>query len=110
MTGPFLRRFVHDTAAPELTDRFDNCVTALGSFRLTHRARGALYLRSRPTGGVARASTGLTIGADDDPTVTFERAMNERIVETQAAMLRPGRRRDSSGRGLADNHHAGTWG
>lgn len=87
MSGPLLRRFVRDTGSPELTDGFNSCVAALGSFRLTHRGRGALYLRSRPPAETGRASTGLMIGVDDDPVDTFERAMDERIAESRAAIL-----------------------
>jgi hypothetical protein len=86
--GPALRAFVANSGSAELTTQFDACVTALSSFRATHRARGALYLRSRPSGEVSRASTGLSIGVGDEPVGTFERAMNERIAETQCGVLR----------------------
>ncbi len=91
--GPLLRTFVAGAGCPELSSRFDGCVAALGSFRVTHRARGAQYLRHRPAGEVPRASTGLTIGVDDDAGCTFDRTMSARIEETQAAALRPGRQR-----------------
>jgi hypothetical protein len=97
MAGPALRGFVLDSRCEELTDQFDACVGALGRFRVTHRARGALYLRSRPPGNVARASTGLTIGVHDEPLGTFDRAMEERIAETQSGKLRSMRRRGTSG-------------
>lgn len=94
LAGQFVRGFVQETRSTDLTDRFDICVAAVSSFRVTHRARGLLYLRSRPAGDVARASTGLTIGVDDDPLTVFDRSMSERIVETQAAMVGACRRRD----------------
>lgn len=90
--GPALRTFVGESESHELTEQFDACVAALGSLRSTHRARGSLYLRSRPPGDVARASTGLSIGVDDAPVATFERSMNERIAETHSGMFRPSRR------------------
>ena len=89
--GPALRGFVQETRCVELTEQFDACVAALGRFRATHRARGALYLRSRPSGGLARASTGLTIGIHDEPLVAFERSMDERFAETQSAIIGQGR-------------------
>lgn len=101
--GPVLRDFVLDSRCDELTAQFDACVIALGRFRITHRARGALYLRSRPSGDVARASTGLTIGVHDEALATFERSMDERVIETQSALLRPGLRR-----GIAERHVAPT--
>jgi len=88
VAGPALRAFVAETGCRELTNQFDSCVAALCSFRGTHRARGALYLRDRPAAEAPRASTGMTIGVHDDPVVTFERSMNERIAETQAARFR----------------------
>jgi hypothetical protein len=87
LAGPILRAFVVDARSRELADQFDACIAAVSRFRVTHRARGARYLRSRPAGDVPRASTGLTIGIHDDPVTTFERSMNERIVETHAGML-----------------------
>jgi hypothetical protein len=91
--GPFLRSYVADSGSCDLTERFDACIAALSRFRVTHRARGAQYLRGRPPATVPRASTGLSIGIDDDPVTTFERAMNERISETNDAMLQSDRRR-----------------
>ncbi len=87
--GPALRSFVVGTGSREFAERFDACILALARFRVTHRARGAQYLRSRPTADVPRASTGLTIGIDDDPVSTFDRTMNERIMETDEATLQP---------------------
>jgi hypothetical protein len=94
LVGPLLRAFVRESGSAELAARFDACVGALGSFRVTHRARGALYLRSRPPGDVARASTGLTIGVDDDPLGAFDASMTERIDETRGAMFDPTRGRE----------------
>lgn len=95
VAGPILRAFVAETGCRELTDQYDTCVAALSSFRVTHRARGALYLRNRPNDDAPRASTGLAIGAHDDPVVTFEQSMNERIAETQAAMFRSRQSREA---------------
>jgi len=88
LAGPALRCFVQESRCDDLTDRFDACVAALGRFRGTHKARGALYLRSRPPGDVGRASTGMTIGVHDEPLGTFERSMDERIAETQSGISR----------------------
>jgi indoleamine 2,3-dioxygenase len=96
--GPLVRSFVTGSRSAELTARFDACVAALSSFRVTHRVRGALYLRSRPPGDVARTSTGLTIGVDDEPLAVFEQSMTERIDETRSAMFNPGRREQSEPR------------
>lgn len=93
LAGPALRGLVLASRSDEMTAQFDACVAALGRFRVTHKARGALYLRSRPPGDVARASTGLTIGVHDEPLETFERSMDERIAETQRGMFRPELRR-----------------
>jgi len=92
LAGPVLRRFVLHARSPELAGEFDACVSALGSFRVTHRARGARYLRSRPPSDVPRTSTGLSIKAGDDAVATFEQSMSERIAETEAGMLRPASR------------------
>ena len=92
--GPLLRAFVTDGGSPELAARFDACVLALARFRVTHRARGAQYLRNRSPSEVPRASTGLTIGIHDDPVSTFDQSMNERIAETYEAMLDPDQRRE----------------
>jgi hypothetical protein len=94
--GPLLRTYVAESGSTELVERFDACILALARFRVTHRARGAQYLRSRPAATVPRASTGLSIGIHDDALATFDRAMNERIGETYAAMLRSDRRPDHS--------------
>lgn len=87
--GPAIRAAVRRSHCPELTEQFNNCIGALCSFRATHRARGAQYLRAHQKGSGARASTGLTIGVDDDPITTFESTMAARAAETEAAMLAP---------------------
>ncbi len=87
--GPIVRTFILHAACKELREQFNMCVKAMRSFRTTHQARGAQYLRNRQTGDAARASTGLMIGVDDDPVATFERAMTERTAETEVAILAP---------------------
>jgi len=87
MAGPVLRRFIVETGWPALTEQFNRCVSGVTSFRTTHHARGALYLRNRPPDGASRVSTGLTIGVDDDPLAVFERTMSERTAETRDATL-----------------------
>jgi hypothetical protein len=89
LAGPVIRDFVRTSGCPVLTERFNRCVSDLGRFRATHRARGAQYLLERPGGDAARASTGLAIGVDDDAIATFERTMAERAAETLAAVLAP---------------------
>jgi indoleamine 2,3-dioxygenase len=86
--GRTVRANVRRSGSTELIERFNDCVTALCSFRATHQARGAQYLRNRPADDAARASTGLMIGVDDDPIATFERTMAERTAETEAATIR----------------------
>lgn len=90
LAGPVLRGFVHRSACGPLTEAFNKCVGDLSRFRSTHHARGAEYLRNRPSGDVARTSTGLVIGVDDDPMKTFECSMAERAAETDAAILSVG--------------------
>lgn len=85
--GPAIRDVVRHSGCEELTEQFNGCVAALSSFRRTHQARGTQYLRSSQTGTSPRASTGLTIGVDDDAVATFERTMTARIAETEAAKL-----------------------
>lgn len=85
--GPAIRAAVRHSRSQELTERFNDCVGALSSFRATHQARGAQYLRARRGGVGARASTGLTIGVGDDPIATFNGAMAARRAETGAATL-----------------------
>ena len=86
--GPLVRGVVRQSRFEELNNQFNNCIAALSSFRATHQARGAHYLRARQAGSGARASTGLTIGVDDDdPVATFKGAMAERRAETEAAMV-----------------------
>lgn len=92
LAGPMLRRFVLHAGSRELTEDYDACISVLGAFRMTHRARGARYLRSRPPSDVPRASTGLSIKAGDDAAEVYERTMTERIAETNASVLRPGTR------------------
>jgi hypothetical protein len=92
LAGPVLRRFVVDARCPSLLEQYNRCIRGVTNFRTTHHARGALYLRNRPEDGGGRVSTGLTIGADDDPLHVFERTMSERTSETMAAVL-PGERR-----------------
>lgn len=85
--GPVVRAVVCRFRCDELTERFNDCIAALASFRSTHQARGAQYLRTGAGTG-ARASTGLTIGVeDDDPVATFNGAMAARRAETEAASL-----------------------
>jgi len=100
LAGPALRGFVQKSRSDDLTEQFDTCVAALGRFRGTHKARGALYLRSRPPGDVARTSTGLTIGVHDEPLGTFERSMDERIAETRAGLFRANGRGRGPERGV----------
>ena len=101
--GPVIRAVVRESGCEELTEAFDNCIGALSSFRATHKARGAQYLRNDQTGTGARASTGLTIGVDDDdPIATFKTTMAARMGETEAATLvsigqRPGPRGELTG-------------
>jgi hypothetical protein len=85
--GPVIRAFVRTSGRDDLTEQFNRCVRDLGNFRATHRARGAQYLRNCPAGDSCRASTGLSIGLDDDPSATFEHTMAERAAETHAALL-----------------------
>lgn len=85
--GPIVRAQVRQSGDTKLTEQFDRCVRALSSFRATHQARGTQYLRHRPPGDGARASTGLTIGVNDDALLTFDRTMAERVRETRAATL-----------------------
>jgi hypothetical protein len=87
LAGPVIRGFVRACDRADLSEAFNRCVRDLGSFRATHHARGAKFLRSRPGGNGARASTGLTIGVDDDPMEIFDRTMAERESETYAATL-----------------------
>ena len=86
--GPTVRANIRESGSTELIEEFNGCVRALCSFRSTHQARGAQYLRNRPSDDVARASTGLMLGVDDDPIATFERTMAERTAETEAATIR----------------------
>lgn len=87
MAGPVLRRFLLDVGCADLTEQYNRCIRDVISFRTTHHARGAIYLRERPEDGTGRVSTGLTIGLDDDPLAVFERTMSERTHETRAATL-----------------------
>jgi hypothetical protein len=87
LAGPVLRAYVIGTGSQSLAERFDGCIGALARFRVTHVARGAQYLRSRPPAAIPRASTGLSIGTNAEPVSTFERSMNERVRETYDAML-----------------------
>jgi hypothetical protein len=87
LAGPVVRRFVRQAACGDLTERFNRCIRAVGSFRATHRARGSQYLAARPAGGCQRASTGLVIAIDDDPAAVFERSMAARAAENHAALL-----------------------
>lgn len=87
LAGPVLRSFVLDIGCPDLTEQYNRCIRDVISFRTTHHARGAVYLRDRPEDGTGRVSTGLTIGLDDDPLAVFERTMSERTLETRAATL-----------------------
>ncbi|MDQ6724760.1 MAG: indoleamine 2,3-dioxygenase [Actinomycetota bacterium] len=89
LAGPVLRRFIVDTRCPGLIEQYNRCIRGVTSFRTTHHARGARYLRDRPENGAARVSTGLTIGADDDPRAVFDRTMSERTQETRDAALPP---------------------
>lgn len=85
--GPVISSYVRWCGCEELTAQFNKCLGGLSSFRATHKARGAQYLRNQPDGDAVRASTGLTIGIDDNPIETFERTMAERAAETEAAKL-----------------------
>ncbi|HWC12012.1 MAG TPA: hypothetical protein VG455_12400 [Acidimicrobiales bacterium] len=87
LTGPIVRDFVVQAGVEELTEQFNRCVRSLSSFRSTHQARGCTYLRDRAPTAAVRASTGLTIGIDDDAVATFEATMAERTAETDAASL-----------------------
>lgn len=87
--GPVLRIFVRHSRCEELTGQFNRCVGALRSFRTTHQCRGAQYLRARRTEDAGRASTGLSIGVEEDPIATFECTMAARVAETEAAILPP---------------------
>lgn len=87
LAGPVLREFLLDVRCPDLTEHYNRCIRDVISFRTTHQARGAIYLRDRPEDGTARVSTGLTIGLGDDPLTVFKRTMSERTLETRAATL-----------------------
>ncbi len=87
LAGPVLRQFVLDARCPDVIEQYNRCVRGIISFRSVHHSRARLYLQSRPEDGVGRASTGLTIGLDDDPLAVVERMMSERTLETQAAVL-----------------------
>jgi len=89
LAGPLLRGFVSQSGSEDLQEGFNRCVRDLISFRATHEARGAQYLRNRPAGDAVRASTGLVIGVDDDAVSTFGISMAERAADTQDAILRP---------------------
>jgi len=89
LAGPVLRRYIVETRCPSLVEQYNRCIRGVTSFRTTHHARAAPYLRNRPEDGGGRVSTGLTIGKDDDPLVVFERTMSERTRETRAAALPP---------------------
>lgn len=87
--GPMIRAFVEQSSCQELVTQFNACIAALGTFRATHRARGSQYLGSRSSCDASRASTGLTIGIDDDPLATFGCTMAARAAETEAAIVQP---------------------
>ncbi len=87
LAGPVLRRFVLDARCPDLTEEYNRCIRGVVSFRRAHHSRAVLYVGCRPEDGAGRASTGLTIGVDDDAVAVLERTMSERTIETQAATL-----------------------
>jgi hypothetical protein len=89
LAGPVLRQFVVDARSPELVQAYNKCIRGVVSFRTVHHSRALLYLRNRPEDGVGRASTGLTIGVDDDALAVAELTMRERTLETQATALCP---------------------
>jgi indoleamine 2,3-dioxygenase len=104
--GPMIRAFVHQSSCEELVTQFNKCVGALGAFRAAHHARGSQYLAPRSSGEASRASTGLTIGIDDDPIATFGCTMAARAAETEAAILQSVRRLQAADPGIRG--HAGT--
>lgn len=85
--GRLVRANVRNSGSEELIGQFNDCVRALRSFRATHHTRGAQYLRSGLVNAGERASTGLTIGVQDDPVATFDRTMAERVADTEAATI-----------------------
>jgi CRP-like cAMP-binding protein len=101
-TRGLLRSFVQQTGVSGLFRRHDSCVMALNKFRVAHRARGARYLDSGRYGSSGRISTGMGIewrppdGAEQtpvrpdaaaDPIALFVTRMNDRIAETESALL-----------------------
>jgi hypothetical protein len=87
LAGPVLRRFVLDARCPDLTQQYNRCIDRITGFRAAHQSRATLYLRTGRDDCLRRASTGLTIGVDDDALAVAERTMSERRLETQAAGL-----------------------
>ena len=98
--GPLIPTYVAASGEPDLRDRFNACLKALGTFRVAHAVRGARYLSAGRHGESSRVSTGLgtawrpdqpaapsSPGHDDDPVDIFRRAMAERIDETHGAAL-----------------------
>jgi CRP-like cAMP-binding protein len=100
-TRGLLRRFVEQTGARTLCQRYNGCVVALNKFRTAHRARGARYIEAGRHGSSGRVSTGMGIAwrpedesspssvipDKEDPLVEFERRMTERIDETRSALV-----------------------
>lgn len=81
-----LKSFISEKNDPSLTEKYNKCVEALESYRVSHRQRGKVYIQGDGS-PKAITTTGLSIQSSDDAIKHFEIDMNERIKETTERLL-----------------------
>jgi hypothetical protein len=84
--SPSLLRIVQREGST-LFDGFARCVQRLAAYRLSHLARGKLYLRGDGSPKTLE-STGLSLHHDSDLMVEFGNSMQAKIADTHAGLAR----------------------
>ncbi|HEV3257776.1 MAG TPA: cyclic nucleotide-binding domain-containing protein [Gemmataceae bacterium] len=83
-----VRTFVDESADPQMTELFNECVKGVQLWRRMHQKRGALYLKGDTEGSAPDyASVGKTVTTSEDRVRVFEDAMQERLQETTGALF-----------------------
>lgn len=76
-----LKAYVQEKNDHELWQKYNQCIDALESYRISHRQRGKAYIKGDGS-PKAITTTGLSIQSTEDAVKHFEIDMDERIKET----------------------------
>lgn len=81
-----LKTYVLEQNNASLTQKYNRCLEALESYRISHRQRGKMYIQGDGSPKEI-TTTGLSIQSSNDAIEHFEIDMNERIKETTDRMV-----------------------